>query len=220
VLPFLTYGSRPVIDVFVSAFEPHVDPAELDASPPPEEPSEAGEASASERRALMCDAFAAALAAAGDGRVGRRLRDACRGAGLTARLVQYVAALTQIDADDNGAFHAALARPGVPRALAALAGLAQRHAATQRDVMAADGLLALLHRVEGAATKSGAVGALAENLLDALATGDRDAAAAVADIRAASRREKKRMAARHRRAMLKKMVRRLLLGHSLAISQD
>ena len=165
-----------------------------------------------EDSAFLFDVFIGVMANAGDGRIGQRLRDACRDCGITARLVsnervlvelilavcllnchivwvwglvagklRYVAVARASDNDDQ--WQAALQRTSMPRALAALAGVVQRHAAAQRDTMSTTGLLAALHKMEGASTSTNKVGTLAENVLDALKTADQAVAAAVVQVR-------------------------------------
>jgi hypothetical protein len=207
VLPFLTYGQRAVIDVLVEHFEEHVAPDALDETPPPATASDSsGEPSVAERRALLFDACALVLTAApGTSRVGVRLRDAFLARGVTAHVLAYLATAVEARAAGERAWLAALARPAMPYALALLAALTDGHAPTQRLVVAVPDLLPSLHRMEQTATQVARVGALAENVLESMKTADVEAARGVDQIRAASQRDKKRLAQQHRRAVLRNM---------------
>ena len=205
VLPFLTYGQRSVIDVLVEHFDEHIAPALVDEAPPPTAATDAtGEPSAAERRALLFDACTMVLAAApSTSRVGVRLRDAMLARSITARLLTYLSTAVAARAGGEEAWQRALARPGMPFALALLATTIEGHAPSQRLVLATPDLLPSLHRMEQTATKVARIGALAENVLESMKSADANAARAVDQIRAASHRDKKRLAQQHRKAVLR-----------------
>ncbi|KAL6043444.1 protein purity of essence [Balamuthia mandrillaris] len=145
--------------------------------------------------------------------------------GLTAALIRYVKEKFPMDkAKDSEEWTKSLSLPALPHALNLLNGLVKGHDETQRKLLE-EGVVALLHQLEGISSTANNIGTLAENLLNEMLVETKPSVAlrksqqlssssdgttvsvrqAIEDMREATRQEKRRQAQRHREEVLRKM---------------
>ncbi|KAK3280427.1 hypothetical protein CYMTET_11725 [Cymbomonas tetramitiformis] len=204
ILPFLAAGDARAMRTLLDHFMPCLDLAGFDRALGTE--GGGGTAAAAQRR-LQLDIFVKVLESIPQSALGARLQTMLLERGVVRRVAQYLVESFKGCEKGSAEFAAAVEQPGVPYALALLYGVALNHQAASQAVGQEEGLLQLVHALEGVSSEGGA-GSHAENLLEALAAAPGEEAGLrmqVEGLRTATREELKRRALQRREQMLAEM---------------
>lgn len=201
ILPFLAAGDQGALRALADHFLPRLDLAAFDAL----DEAERGECAPAR---LLRDVFVKVMESIPQSAAGWRLQGSLLDCGAAREMCAYLAS-TFAGAGSKGenaeAFAEAARRPGVPYALCVLHGLARGNCAAATKVGEAEGLLPLLHALEGVSSEGG-TGTAAENLLEELAscTGD-GLRERIEELRVATKEALRAKAMQRREAMLREM---------------
>ncbi|KAF6169153.1 hypothetical protein GIB67_038650 [Kingdonia uniflora] len=209
ILPYLTYGDPAAMEALIQHFDPHLrDWGEFDRLQKQDNPEDENMVQQAARQQFTVENFVAVSESLKTSSCGERLKDIILEKGVVSIAVRYLSESFAVSGKagfkSSAEWAVSLGLPSIPMILSMLQGLAKGHLATQ-ECIDRDGILALLHALEGVAGEN-EIGARAENLLDTLSDkeckGDGFLEEKIRKLRHATRDEKRRQALRKREELL------------------